>query len=78
MSYSSDIASCTTTLTSRHQCTSLTQTLQMVLEAVGSSRKVSLIQLISNYFITGKDDKNAGIKEGCWDAIHLVTTTIDG
>jgi capping protein beta len=25
-----------------------------------------------------KDDKNAGIKEGCWDAVHLVTTTIDG
>ena len=27
---------------------------------------------------TEKDDKNAGIKEGTWDAIHLVTTTIDG
>jgi len=25
-----------------------------------------------------KDDKNAGIKDGTWDAIHLVTTTIDG
>jgi len=25
-----------------------------------------------------KDDKNAGIKEGNWDAIHLVTTTVDG
>lgn len=25
-----------------------------------------------------KDDKGAGIKEGTWDAIHLVTTTIDG
>lgn len=28
--------------------------------------------------ITDKDDKKAGIKEGNWDAIHLVTTTIDG
>lgn len=33
------------------------------------------MSLFSN---SAKDDKNAGIKEGCWDAIHLVTTTIDG
>ena len=25
-----------------------------------------------------RSSKEAGIKEGCWDAIHLVTTTIDG
>lgn len=30
------------------------------------------------YFCSDRGDKNAGIKEGTWDAIHLVTTTIDG
>ncbi len=41
-------------------------------------KKSKSIKLLSNCFVAGKDDKNAGIKEGCWDAIHLVTTTIDG
>ena len=41
--------------------------------------KWSRAQLFHQFSIfSGKDDKNAGIKEGSWDAIHLVTTTIDG
>jgi len=35
------------------------------------------ITFIEIYLLIGREDKASGIDEGQWDAIHLVTTTID-
>jgi hypothetical protein len=78
MKFLPDMQKCTTIKTLSPQFSFSIKRKLMDLEAAGFSRNVSNIinRFSSKEYLTAQSGN--GIDEGTWDAIHVVTTTIDG